>query len=66
MSLRISNLATAKQRAMLCHVGYLGIGKYALDKLSREDAAELLNELFEEQRLEQRDNVQYTKENSWD
>lgn len=66
MSLKISNLATPKQVAILQRLEYSGTGKYAFSKLMQESAAELIDELFEEQRLEQRDNIQYTKENTWD
>lgn len=66
MGLKISNLATDKQRATLQHLDYMGTGKYALNRLTKEDAAQLIDELYEEQRLEQRDNIQYTKENTWD
>lgn len=59
MSLRISNLATPKQRAMLKKLEYCGTGKYALERLTISDAADLLNELFEEQRLQERDNYEF-------
>lgn len=51
MSLKISNLATDKQKTMLTRLGYHGRGQYAIDKLSIAGAAELINELFEEERL---------------
>jgi hypothetical protein len=51
MSIRISNLATPKQVAMLQKLEYYGRGKYAVDRLSVADAAELITELFEEERL---------------
>lgn len=66
MGLIISNLATDKQKAILQRLEYSGTGKYALSRLTQESAAELIDELFEEQRLEQRDNIQYTEDNKWD
>lgn len=51
MSLKISNLATEKQRAILKRLEYIGIGKYAIDRLSITAAADLITELFEEERL---------------
>lgn len=52
MSLKISNLATAKQKAILKKLEYLGTGQYAIERLSIADAADLITELFEEERLE--------------
>lgn len=51
MSLKISNLATAKQVAVLQRLEYLGTGKYTIDRLTIQDATELITELFEEERL---------------
>jgi len=55
MTLLISNLATAKQVAILVKLNYTGRGKYALSKLSTVDAAKLIDELWEEQRIARRD-----------
>jgi hypothetical protein len=38
---------------MLRKLEYCGTGQYALERLTIADAADLLNELFEEQRLNQ-------------
>jgi hypothetical protein len=62
VSLRISNLATAKQKAFLEKLGYSGRGQYALEALSFDEASDLINELIEEQRLMERDEDKYT----WD
>lgn len=51
MSLKINNLATPKQKAILEKLDYSGTGQYALDKLTISEAAELITELFEEERL---------------
>jgi hypothetical protein len=51
VSLYISNKATAKQLAMLKKLNYCENGKYTLNALSVEQAAALIDELFEEQRL---------------
>lgn len=51
MSLKISNLATEKQRAILKKLEYQGTGKYAADKLTVAEAADIITELFQEQRL---------------
>lgn len=55
MSLKISNLATAKQVAILQRLEYSGTGKYAIDRLTIAEAAELITELFEEERLTKRE-----------
>ncbi len=52
MSLFINNLATDKQVAMLHKLEYIGRGKYAAEQLTKQEAAEILNELFEEERLD--------------
>jgi len=49
MSLKISNLATEKQIAWLKKLGYDGQGKYAPEKLTKAEAAEILDSLFEQQ-----------------
>lgn len=59
MSLKISNLATPKQVAILRRLEYSGRGKYAIERLSITDAAELITELFEEERLVKQDEIQY-------
>lgn len=51
MSLLLTNLATDKQKAILERLGYIGTGKYTIDKLSISEAADLITELFEEERL---------------
>lgn len=51
MSLKITNKATDKQVAMLYKLEYLGSGKYAAEQLSILDAQEILEGLFEEERL---------------
>lgn len=51
MSLLISNKATPKQVAILKKLEYFGTGKYAIENLSVSAAAELITELFEEERL---------------
>jgi hypothetical protein len=61
VSLRISNLATEKQKAFLEKLGYSGRGQYAVEALSFSDASDLINELVEEQRLMERD-----EETQWD
>lgn len=53
MSLIINNLATDKQIAMLNKLEYSGTGQYAAHKLTKQQAAELLDELFEQQRQEE-------------
>jgi len=55
MSLKLSSLATDKQRATLLRLGYYGRGEYALDRLTVADAAELIAELFEEERLAEKE-----------
>lgn len=59
MSLFISKLATPKQVALLKKLEYMGMGKYAANKLTVQQAAEIINELFEEDRLH-RDFMQET------
>lgn len=51
MSLKISNLATDKQKAILKKLEYHGVGQYTLERLNIADAADLITELFEEERL---------------
>lgn len=65
MSLKISNLATDKQKDLLRHLEYNGRGKFSTDNLTREDAALLIDELLEEQRLADKEEVMYTKDNKW-
>lgn len=55
MSLKISNMATNKQKAMLRQLEYSGRGEYDIENLSKVDASLLIDELFEEQRLLQID-----------
>lgn len=52
MSLKLSNLATDKQKAILERLEYIGTGKYTIDQLSVSEAAEIIDGLFEEERLE--------------
>lgn len=52
MSLKITNKATAKQKAILQKLEYNGTGQFALDQLTVEDAASLIDELFAEKSLE--------------
>lgn len=59
MSLFISNKASAKQKAFLEKLGYMGTGQYALEELSFDDASDIIEELLEEQRLMERDEEQY-------
>jgi hypothetical protein len=54
MSLLVTNLATDKQIALLARLEYVGTGKYAADKLSETEAAELISELFEQQRIQEK------------
>jgi hypothetical protein len=63
MGLKISNLATDKQKAFLEKLGYSGRGQYALSALSFDEASDLIEELLEEQRLMERDEGD---EYSWD
>lgn len=58
MSLKISNLATEKQIEWLKKLGYDGRGKYAAEKLTKPEAAEILDGLFE-QRQEDEFNQDY-------
>ncbi len=51
MSLKIQSLATESQKDTLVGLGYYGIGKYDIERLSKEVASDLIDELFEEQRL---------------
>lgn len=51
MGLKLSNRATPKQVAMLDKLGYIQGGAYAAPKLTMEEAAQLIDELLEEQRL---------------
>lgn len=55
MSLIISNLATLKQITILQRLEYSGRGKYSIDRLTVSEAAELITELFEEERLMKRE-----------
>lgn len=50
----MSNLATAKQIAILQRLEYTGTGPYAMDRLTVQDAVDLITELFEEERLAKR------------
>jgi hypothetical protein len=50
MSLRITNLATAKQLEILQELEYTGTGKYAADKLTKDEASDLIDELFTQKR----------------
>jgi hypothetical protein len=51
MSLQISNLATEKQRATLKKYEYQGSGKYAAERLTIAEAADIITELFAEERM---------------
>lgn len=51
MSLKLSNLATDKQKAILERLEYIGTGKYTINNLSVSEAAEIIDGLFEEERL---------------
>jgi len=51
MGLIISNKATKKQKEVLTKLQYWGTGIYAIDKLTTTQAAKLIDELFEEERL---------------
>lgn len=64
MGLKISNKATDKQVAMLHKLDYLGSSKYAAEQLSKLEAQEILEGLFEEERLARQDEIQFT-ENKW-
>ncbi len=57
MSFIISNLATDRQKETLTNLGYTGTGRYTVDQLTKEEAAQLIKELFEEQRLENKENI---------
>lgn len=65
MSLKVTNLATEKQKGILTDLGYVGSGNYTLDKLAKDEAEELITELLEEERLYLREEIQYTKDNEW-
>lgn len=65
MSLKVTNLATEKQKGMLVDLGYVGTGNYTLDKLTKDEAEELITELLEEQRLQAKEEIRYTKDNKW-
>lgn len=53
MSLKVSNLATAKQIAMLHKLDYIGTGKYAAERLTMQEAADLIEELLTDKKEEQ-------------
>lgn len=55
MGLFISNRLTVKQKAILVKYSYQGTGKYAVDNLTVEQAAKIIDELFEEARLNRDD-----------
>lgn len=59
MSLKISNKATAKQVAILHRLDYYGRGKYAAEMLSVVEAAEIIDGLFSEQRLLDKETIHY-------
>lgn len=65
MSLKITNKATDKQIVMLHKLDYQGNGKYAAEQLSILEAQEILEGLFEEERLARQDEVQFTENNKW-
>lgn len=65
MSFILSNLATEKQREMLKQLEYNGTGNYRLENLSKDEATLLIAELLEEQRLADKEEIQYTKDNEW-
>lgn len=65
MSLLITNKATAKQVAMLKKLEYYGTGKYATENLSVGEAAKILDELFEERRLEDSYDYNWENDNNW-
>lgn len=65
MSFILSNLATEKQKAILLELEYIGTGNYRLENLSKDEAALLIDELFEEQRLADKEEIQFTKDNEW-
>ena len=62
MSLFISNNATLKQKEFLEKLGYIGTGNYELEKLSFDEASDLITELLEEQRLMERDTYEFDSE----
>jgi hypothetical protein len=66
MSLKITNKATDKQVAMLHKLEYQGSGKYAAEQLSILDAQEILEGLFEEERLARQDETYFTEDNKWE
>lgn len=59
MSLKISNKATAKQVAILHKLEYYGRGKYSAEMLSVPEAAEIIDYLFEEKRLADKETIHY-------
>ena len=50
MSFIISNKATKRQVEILTELEYYGTGKYAIDQLTLEEAAKLIDELFTEKK----------------
>ena len=52
MSLKINNLATDKQKKLFIEHGYIGTGQYVIDNLNKQQAADLITEFFEEERLD--------------
>lgn len=67
MSLKLSNLATDKQKAILEMLEYIAAGKYTIDQLSVSEAAKIIDGLFEEKRLERQseeDDVRSMMDNS--
>jgi hypothetical protein len=59
MGLLITNKATAKQVAILHKLEYYGRGKYAAEMLSVAEAGEIIDYLFEEQRLADKEIIHY-------
>lgn len=59
MSLKITNKATAKQIAILKRLEYFGTGKYTATNLTTAEAAIVIDELFEEQRLLDKETIHY-------
>jgi hypothetical protein len=50
MGLKINNKLTAKQKAILIKLGYIGTGEYVIDNLTVEAAGKIIDELFIEQK----------------
>ncbi len=61
-------MASDSQKKLLLKHGYIGVGQYTIDNLNKQQAADLITEYFEQERLERQGEVAdlYQQENDKD